>query len=122
MISNWTWYVDKPCISIFSFIWCTTDCLIYIPGPVTDHFKPIIFDLQDDLEPTFTKGNVAGAADDVYVGVSTGNFDLLRKESGDWETTVKLKNTSFNLAVDDNAENPAVVNFLGVITPQTEGQ
>ena len=93
--------------------------LIYIPGPVTDHFKPIIFDLEDDLEPIFTKGD-AGDKTNTYVGVSTGNFDLLRKTSGDWETKVKLKNTSFNLAVDDTAENPAVVNFLGVITPQTE--
>ena len=84
--------------------------LIYIPGPVTEKMKPVIFDLQDKLEPTFTKGIITVNGNEptkVIVSVSTGNFDILRDSSGNWETVVNLKNTSFNLAVDDYSENTA---------------
>ena len=92
--------------------------VIYIPGK---DIKPIIFDLKDDLEPTF---EIDGALDSDnkssnVQSIDTGNF-VLRKvaATGDntWETTVDLKNTSFNLAYDDTAEGEATITYIGVLT------
>lgn len=92
--------------------------LIYIPSP---DLRPVIFDLQDNLEPTF--GGEIVETKHVIKSVDTGNFQLIRKfEDNDsyWVNDVELKNTAFNLASDDKSEDKAHITFYGVFVAKEQ--
>ena len=92
--------------------------LIYIPS---SELRPVIFDLQDNLEPKFGGEYVEGNR--VIKLVDTGNFELIRKFEGInsyWVNDVELKNTAFNLASDDKSEDKAHITYYGVFVAQAQ--
>lgn len=92
--------------------------LIYIPSP---ELRPVIFDLQDNMQPTFGGEYVEGNR--VIKSVDTGNFELIRKFEGInsyWVNDVELKNTAFNLASDDKSEDKAHITYYGVFVAQEQ--
>lgn len=83
--------------------------LIYIPLKGEDKF-PIIFDLQDNLEPTFY-GIEEGEGENknlIIKSCETANFKIQSKDNV-FEYTVQLKNTSFNIPVNETKEYPAII-------------
>lgn len=80
---------------------------IYITN---EHRAPLIFDVQDDRDVIFTTQE-DGTSYSIKC-IDTTNF-LIKSTSGGYETSVELKNTSFNLASDEKSENKAtIVPFL----------
>ena len=84
---------------------------------------PLIFDAQDGRELTVTK-EVATLTDGApatfgrILSVDTTNFVLnaANNENGYSENDIELKNTSFNLAVDEKQENKVTVTPLATFT------
>ena len=69
---------------------------------------PLIFDLQDDIEPTVNYVN------GVVVSISTGNFTLNKATGEGLVTQTELKNTTFNLPIDINSNKIiATVSYMG---------
>ena len=77
-----------------------------------DHNAPVIFQLQDGVEPTFT--TMGTGENKKYSNINTGNFEL-KSATGEFDLdNVELKNTSFNLAIDEKKEvKVSIVPFLG---------
>ena len=85
--------------------------LIYI---IKDKVYPVVFDLQDELELVVTLADPQPIEDsDYYTGritsISTGNFYI----GGDGDhltySNITLKNTSFNLAIDEITEKKVTI-------------
>lgn len=98
--------------------------LIYITG---SKLRPIVFELQDNIQPKF--GGVEGSvvAHPTILSVDTGNFRLVRVQGQNvddshWPTSVPLKNTTFNLASDDTSESEASITYLGVFKPKAKAK
>lgn len=100
--------------------------LVYI---IKDKVYPVVFDLQDDLELVVTLANpqqIEGS--DYYTGtitsISTGNFYI--GGDGNVESSVlkysdiTLKNTSFNLAIDEVTEKKVTIIPKYALTIGTE--
>lgn len=96
--------------------------VIYITSPSdkADVVRiPVVFDIQDDLEPTFTKNETETSYSDIRA-IKTGNFELYRSGT-EWLSNVKLKNTSFNVATDDNKEgNATIVEKWVIVAAQSD--
>lgn len=94
--------------------------LIYITG---SDLRPIVFDLQDNMQPKFGGVESSVVAHPTISSVDTGNFRLVRVQGetvndSHWPTSVPLKNTTFNLASDDTSESEASITYLGVFKPK----
>lgn len=77
-----------------------------------EHNAPVVFQLQNGVEPTFT---IMGTGESKkYTNINTGNFEL-KSASGIFDLSgVELKNTSFNLAIDEKKESKVnILPFLG---------
>lgn len=75
---------------------------------------PVIFDLQDNLEPTFTRKQVEGSSTQFTTdSCSTGNFDIKTVGASFNYADITLKNTSFNLSYDEKKEVTATIIPIG---------
>lgn len=76
---------------------------------------PVIFDLQDNLEPTFTYKTVTTGetSTNTIASCSTGNFDIKTVGTVFNYDNIKLKNTSFNLSYDEKKEVLATIIPMG---------
>ena len=88
--------------------------LIYITNTSA---LPVVFDIQDDLEPIFS-GVTSGEPSTFSVSmINTGNFILQKGDDGYFTyASLQLKNTSFNLGIDEKTETTVGVEPVGVFT------
>lgn len=70
---------------------------------------PVVFDIQDGLEPVFT------LKDNAIDTISTGNFVIAKDSSSNFNYSgVELKNTAFNLGYNETAESSVTMIPVGV--------
>lgn len=75
---------------------------------------PVFFDLQDDLQPTFS-GRIENDIVEIN-SCSTGNFDIRKVGEEFVYSNIKLKNTSFNLSYEEKVEDVATIEPIGGFT------
>lgn len=98
--------------------------LIYI---IDSDKYPVVFDLQENIEPVVTLSGVTEVTEsDQVVGytgtitsISTGNFYIGQKGSTLEYTNITLKNTAFNLPIDQDNENTVTIIPRYAITVDT---
>ena len=98
--------------------------LIYI---IKEDRYPLVFDLQENIEPVLTLNEVTEVKDgDEVVGykgtitsISTGNFYIGQKGSTLEYTNITLKNTAFNLPIDQDEETTVTIIPRYAITVDT---
>ena len=89
--------------------------LIYVTNEKT---LPVVFDIQDSLEPIFS--GVGGDSDFTVTMVNTGNFVLQKNSNNDFSyTDIQLKNTSFNLGIDEKTESSVAMKPFAIYTIST---
>lgn len=95
--------------------------IIYIQNVSTR--IPVVFKVQDQFVPKFVLDNGKQPDGDgtspYIVAIETGNFTW-EKTTSKWPDDISLKNTTFNLAVDDNTEGMASLVYLGNILVQSK--
>lgn len=77
---------------------------------------PVIFDLQDSLEPKFIGENVKVDETSTQFTIKscfTGNFDIEKVGTEFNYAGIKLKNTSFNLSYEEKKEATATIHPIG---------
>ena len=92
--------------------------LIYIikgksqEGQTSNGYYPVVFDLQDELEPTITMAKVQVNSEqvDTITAIDTGNFKIGSNNGIALEySDISLKNTAFNLAYDETIEEKVTI-------------
>ena len=88
--------------------------LIYI---IDGDKYPVVFDLQDNLEPVLTLIESDSTPNTgVITSISTGNFYIGAKDGVLQYSNIELKNTTFNLPIDQANEIEVTINPLDAIT------
>ncbi len=89
--------------------------LIYVTNEKT---LPVVFDIQDSLEPIFS--GVSGDSGFKVTMVNTGNFILQRNSNNEFAyDNIQLKNTSFNLGIDEKTESSVAMKPFAIYTIST---
>lgn len=79
---------------------------------------PVVFDIQEDLEIKFTATTDSNSVTTV-TSVDTGNFSLTKIGTEFNYNDIELKNTSFNLAVNEKAETKVNIKPVGIVIAKT---